>query len=397
MIDRDQPQLVDIVDLFHRLHEAHAQLAVHRRQRASVNLDPLAGVGRIASRGRKPVAHHRRANHIRHQLVFMPIPCKQHRTRTAPPVGLLHRNHRRMRQINFVLQHARRPQNAQQVNPLRIAQPHKNLRRNLRLIAHRSGQLPLLPKPVGEDFHLRANRRLVIGKAGQIETHKMILVRAHIAQQHRRRIQLRHNQIRRAVARHIGGNQSARRVQHHAVQAQRVAHIFKAAVSAIAEDAHPRPRFRFHNCRQINPAVVVDVDGRNAPSPQSAMQREFHSFKPPANVFRSSNIAPQRQSRRTRMGHGNIHPAVFDVVQHGNTLGRRQLLIFIKSLCRIFPFSRIHINQRRCSIAGYCQVHGAVVVEVGKNRGSRPSASAQPRRLCLLAKCSVAVVAPQDV
>ena len=146
----------------------------------------------------------------------------------------------------------------------------------------------------------------------------MILVRAHIPQQHRRRIQLRHNQIRRAVPRHICGNQPARRVEYHTVQAQRMAHILKATVSAIAKDLHPRPRLGLDNCRQINPAIVVYVDGRNAPSTQRAVQWEFHFFKPPANVFRSGNIAPQRQSRRALMSHDNIHPAVFVVIQHGN-------------------------------------------------------------------------------
>ena len=118
----------------------------------------------------------------------MPIPRKKHGARTPAPVGFLHRNHRLMRQVDLILQHARGPKNAQQVDALRIAQPDKNLRRRLRLVARRAGQLPLLPVPARKHLHLHASRRLVVRKARQIEPHKMVLVRAHIAQQHRRGI-----------------------------------------------------------------------------------------------------------------------------------------------------------------------------------------------------------------
>ena len=131
----------------------------------------------------------------------------------------------------------------------------------LRLVARCAGQFPLLPQPVGKDLHLRADRRLVVGKAGQVEPHKVILVRAHIAQQHRRRVQLRHDQVRRAVAIHIGRNQPARRSELHMHRGpERVAHIFKAAIAAIAKDAHLRAGAGFDNRRQVDPSVVVDID-----------------------------------------------------------------------------------------------------------------------------------------
>ena len=135
MIDRNQPQLVDVVDLFHGLDKSQAQLAVDGGQRRAVDLDPLAGVGRVAPRGREPVADNRRADDIGDQLVLVTVPGEQNWARRAPAISLLHGDHRRVRQIDFVLQHARGPQNAQQINVVRIAQTHKNLRRPLRLIA----------------------------------------------------------------------------------------------------------------------------------------------------------------------------------------------------------------------------------------------------------------------
>ena len=50
MIDRDQAQLVDVVDFFHRLDEAQAEFAVDRRELRAVDLDPLVGVGDVAAR-----------------------------------------------------------------------------------------------------------------------------------------------------------------------------------------------------------------------------------------------------------------------------------------------------------------------------------------------------------
>ena len=264
----------------------------------------------LRPRRRKPVPHHRRANHIRHQLVLVPIPRKQHRARTAAPIRFFHRNHLRMRQIDLVLQNSRRPQNAQQIDAIRIAQPDQNLRRSLRREARRAGQFPLLPLPVGKDLHLRADRRLVVRIAAQVEPHKVILVRAHIAQQHRRRILLRHNQVRRAIAIHIRRNQSARRLQRHAVQPQRVAHILKAPIAAVAKHPHPRPGARLHNRRQVNPSIVVDIDRASRPirasHPAAAAPRAQtaapHSAAPPrcatASVPARPHASPQYPSSR---------------------------------------------------------------------------------------------------
>ena len=104
-----------------------------------------------------------------------------------------------------------------------------------------------------------------------------------------------------------------------------MAHIFKRPIAAIAKDLHARPGLGLHNRRQIDPAVIINIDRRNAPSAQRAMQRQFHSFKPPANAVRSRNVAPQRQPRRARVGDGDVHPAVLVVIQHGNAHRRRQI------------------------------------------------------------------------
>ena len=186
-------------------------------------------------------------------------------TRAAAPIRFLHRDHALLRQIDLVLQHARRPQNSQQVDARRLPKAHKNLRRSLRLVARCAGKFPLLPQSIRKHLNLRPNPRLVVREAGQVKAHKVILVRAHIAQQHRRSILLGHDQVGRAIAVHIGGNQSSRRFQLHRIQSQRVAHIFKRSISAIAEDLHPRAGICFHNRRQIDPAVVININRASDP------------------------------------------------------------------------------------------------------------------------------------
>ena len=89
------------------------------------------------------------------------------------------------------------------------------------LIAGGAGEFPLLPVAVGEDFDLGAERGLVVGQAGEIETHGMVLVSALVAEQHRRRIELGDDQIGGALAFHVGGDQAARRRERDLVEAQR--------------------------------------------------------------------------------------------------------------------------------------------------------------------------------
>ena len=186
-------------------------------------------------------------------------------------------------------------------------------------------------------------------------------------------------------------------MQLHIIQAQCMANILKAAIAAIAKYAHLRPRFGVHNRRQIDPSIVVDIDGSKAPSAERSMKRQFHALKPPAYVIRAFHVPPQCQARRASVRHGNVHPAVFVEVQYRNAHGWRQLLAFIQRLRGVFAFARIHIDQRRRTIACDRQIHCAIIVEIRENRRSGLPTPAQPGWLCPLGESLVAVVAPQDV
>ena len=174
----------------------------------------------------------------------------------------------------------------------------------------------------------------------------MILVRAHVAQQHRRRVHLRHDQIGGAVAIHIGGNQAARRCQLNRIEPERMAHIFKAAVAAIAQHAHLRSGAGFDNRRQIDPSVVIDVDRRHAPAAQRAMQRQLNALESPAHVIRSCHIAPQRESRRAACVTAiSIQPSLLKSRTAMPAVGGSFDARDREELRGIFAFARIHVDQ----------------------------------------------------
>ena len=98
---------------------------------------------------------------------------------------------------------------------------------------------------------------------------------------------LRHDQIGCAIAIHIRCNQSARRVQLNAVQSQRVAHIFKAAIAAIAKDAHLRAAFvSTIAARSIQPSLSMSIGV--TPHPRSApFSGSCNALEAPAHLVRA--------------------------------------------------------------------------------------------------------------
>ena len=176
-----------------------------------------------------------------------------------------------------------------------------------------------------------------------------------------------------------------------------MAYVLKRPIAAVAKHAHFCARLRLDNRRQVDPPIVIDIDSRQAPSAHRIFKRQLHALKPPANVLRSSNVPPQRQSRRARVRYGNIHPAVLVVIKNRNARRRRQLFSLVQRLRRILPFARIDIKQWRSATARDRDIHGAIVVEVRQNRRHSCSQSAKTCRISPLGERLVSVVAPQHV
>ena len=239
-------------------------------------------------------------------------------------------------------------------------------------------------------FH--SDRSFVVCEPGQVEPHKVILVRADVAQQHRRSIFLRNDQVGRSVAVEIGGNQPARSCQPNAVQTKRVGSRLRSCRRRDCERRAPAgPSFvSTIAAKSIQPSLSMSTGVR--PHPRiGSVEWKFDPLKTPADVVRPLHISPQREPGSACVRHGNIHPAVFVVIEHSDANRRRKRSVLIKRLRGIFSFARIHIKQGRRRVPCDRQIHGAIVVEIRENCRRGLAASAQSS---LALVCSVNVPLP---
>ncbi len=146
-----------------------------------IHLHPLHRTRHIPLPRPNPMPHYARPQHVGHKLIPLPIPHKQSRARTSPPVDLRKILLPVARNVNFVLQHSSRPQHAYNVGLFRLAQSHHNFGRVLPQISIRSGNLNLLPIPSRKHLHLGSNRALVVVQSLQRKPQPMILIPALIA------------------------------------------------------------------------------------------------------------------------------------------------------------------------------------------------------------------------
>ena len=111
------------------------------------------------------MSDHARAQHVGNQFVALAIPHKQSRTGAAAAVDLGDVLLPVARDIDFVLQHAGRPQHAHDVSFFRVAKADHEVGRILPEISVRSGNLKLLPVAAGEHFHFGSDGALVVGQS----------------------------------------------------------------------------------------------------------------------------------------------------------------------------------------------------------------------------------------
>ena len=110
MIDGQQPHLVEIHRLFHRLKEPEAEHSLAWFHALRGNFQVFVGIGNIALSRRDPMAHDTRPDHVGNEFIFMSVPGKQNGAGTPAPVqlrdGVLLLRH----EIHFVLRNTRWPE-----------------------------------------------------------------------------------------------------------------------------------------------------------------------------------------------------------------------------------------------------------------------------------------------
>ncbi len=148
----------------------------------------------------------------------------------------------------------------------RAANAGQKLLRSLAEIAGGTCDLELLPDAIGEDLYLGADRRFVVGHALHRNQHRVISVAALVVQEQGVSVWLGDDQIRGAIAVHIGGNQGARLNQLYLVELHARGHVLKARRTQVPQCTQLRPMRRFDRGHQVEPAIVVEVDGRQPPT-----------------------------------------------------------------------------------------------------------------------------------
>ena len=98
------------------------------------------------------------------------------------------------------------------------------------------------------------------------------------------------DQIGIAIAVDVGADQSAGPLQPDGTKRSSSSHISEVTVSEIAQqhDFAGAPGVTLANNREIDPAVIVDIDGRDSPAANPLRLRNIDSLE-----SRSTDVLPQ--------------------------------------------------------------------------------------------------------
>ena len=277
MIDRQQFYLIEINSFFQRLHEAEAELAVFLANRVAMNFDVFRRPRNVALVRPNPVADHARAQHVADQLVVRAIPDEKCGTGTAAAIDFQEVLFFQPGNSDFILQNAGGPEHAHDVGLLGLAEADDEVGRVLSEIAGRSGDFKFLAIRSGEDFDFGSDRALVVVQALERKPQPVVLVAAFIAQQHRRTVILRDEQIGGAVAVVVAGDDGARIFELNLVEADVGGDVFESIRAEIAEQTDFALAIGgFADSDEIDPAVVVVVEGGDAAGANPVGFGEFH-------------------------------------------------------------------------------------------------------------------------
>ena len=185
MIDGEQAHLIEVDSFFEWLHEAEAQgrrwsLVAGRWRNflfdhSAIDLYIFHRTGNVALVGADPVADDACAQHVGDELVALAIPDKQRGAGAAAAIDLEELLFFVAGDVDFVLQHAGRPQHADDVGFFRIAEADGQVGRVLAEVSVGAGDLKLLPVAAGEHFDFGSDGALVVGQSLERKAQPVIL------------------------------------------------------------------------------------------------------------------------------------------------------------------------------------------------------------------------------
>ena len=147
--------------------------------------------------------------------------------------------------------------------------------RILSQIAGRSRDLEFLPISSRKHFNFRSDGAFVVVQALEIKAKPVIFVAAFVSQQHSWPVILRNQQVSRTVVVEVPRDDGARIFQHDLVEANIGRDVFETIRAKIAEETNlARPFFRLANSNEVDPAIVVVIDGCDAETEHPVRRRE---------------------------------------------------------------------------------------------------------------------------
>src|SRR5208282_1422690 len=346
MIDGQQLHLIEIDRLFERLHEAETELAIFFAERGTIELNGFGRTSDIAFDVSfircDPVSDDARTEHVADEFVVRTIPSEERRTRAAAAIHLGKVLHLVGSDFNFILQNAGRPQHADDVGFFRLSKTDGQVGRVLSEVARRSIHFKLLPQASGEDFNFRANSALVIVQPLEREAKRVVLIAAFVAEQHGGAVILRDQKIDGTVVVVVAGNDGARLFELNLVESDVGGDVLPSVGSKITEEADfAFAVFRLADSDEIDPAVVVVVDGGDAVGANPVWRRNVDLLKALAVI-----IAPQRETWTGAVRKGQVHPTVVIEVKDGNPSCPLGSTLGPQLLDLEHPFARIFEDRR---------------------------------------------------
>ena len=150
--------------------------------------------------------------------------------------------------------------------------------------------------------------------------HPGVLIGAFAEQENRSRAQLRNDEIGIAVTIDVGNGDGAGLGELHGVEMHVFGYVSPTAGAEIAEQAQFSAAGGFSGGNQIEPAVIVVIEGRYSPAALPGNIREL----PPLETL-ALDVAPEADPRRPGVREGEVHPAVFVEIESNDAHCWRQI------------------------------------------------------------------------
>src|ERR1700688_1007897 len=263
------------------------------------------------------------ADHVGNEFVFAAIPGEEDGTRAAAAVEFSKRMKFFGGQIYFILRDAGRPEQAHDFDIFFGAKSAEERCGVLAQVTGGAGDFPFLIERACVDFHFCADGGFVIAERFQIDMHPVVFGGAFTVKDDGRTAQLCYDEVSSALAARVRKGQSTRLSKFDGVEMRVFGDVGPTLISQIAEKAKFAAVAGFACGDDVEPAVIIVIDGRDSPSALPSEIGERDTLE-----FFSVYIAPQADSGRARVGEGEVHPAVFIKVKSDHADGWRKIFFF---------------------------------------------------------------------